>query len=148
MRIVLGVIGHVSRSDIFDPLLCRYIERAHAYVEIDRQEFRSEQALFEKIRREQARTSPWTVLLDSRGREFTSEQFARHIGKLRDSGRQKAFFAIGPAGGWSPDAKDNADGLLSLGSLTLPHELAAVVLAEQIYRAFTILAGHPYHLGH
>jgi 23S rRNA (pseudouridine1915-N3)-methyltransferase len=56
--------------------------------------------------------------------------------------------AIGPADGWSAEARQRADLLLSLGRMTLPHQLARVVLAEQVYRAFTILAGHPYHSGH
>jgi 23S rRNA (pseudouridine1915-N3)-methyltransferase len=56
--------------------------------------------------------------------------------------------AIGPADGWSDTARQRADLLLSLGRITLPHQLARVVLAEQVYRAFTILAGHPYHSGH
>jgi 23S rRNA (pseudouridine1915-N3)-methyltransferase len=57
-------------------------------------------------------------------------------------------FAIGPADGWSVNARDQANLLLSFGRITLPHQLARVVLAEQVYRAFTILAGHPYHSGH
>jgi 23S rRNA (pseudouridine1915-N3)-methyltransferase len=56
--------------------------------------------------------------------------------------------AIGPADGWSDAARARAGLLLSFGSITLPHQLARVVLAEQIYRALTILAGHPYHSGH
>ena len=59
-----------------------------------------------------------------------------------------AVLAIGPANGWAAAARDAADMRLSLGAMTLPHELAALVLAEQVYRASTILQGHPYHLGH
>jgi len=55
---------------------------------------------------------------------------------------------VGPADGWSAEARNRAQLLLSLGAMTLPHELARVVLAEQVYRACTILAGHPYHSGH
>jgi len=58
------------------------------------------------------------------------------------------LFAVGPADGWSAEARNRAQLLLSLGAMTLPHELARVVLAEQVYRACTILAGHPYHSGH
>ena len=57
-------------------------------------------------------------------------------------------FAIGPADGWSSVARQRANLLFSLGRITLPHQLARVVLAEQVYRAFTILSGHPYHSGH
>ena len=63
-------------------------------------------------------------------------------------GAQQIVFAIGPADGWSKDARGRAQLLLSFGPLTLAHALARVVLAEQLYRAFTILAGHPYHAGH
>jgi 23S rRNA (pseudouridine1915-N3)-methyltransferase len=58
------------------------------------------------------------------------------------------MLAIGPADGWSVAARQRADLLVSFGRLTLPHQLARVVLAEQVYRALTILAGHPYHTGH
>ena len=58
------------------------------------------------------------------------------------------IFAIGPPNGWSEAATRQAQTMLSLGRMTLPHELARLVLAEQLYRAFTILSGHPYHTGH
>lgn len=79
---------------------------------------------------------------------MTSEAFAAWIGGRRDSGAQHLVFAIGPADGWSDPIRQRADLLLSLGSMTLAHALARLVLAEQLYRAFTILAGHPYHAVH
>jgi 23S rRNA (pseudouridine1915-N3)-methyltransferase len=88
------------------------------------------------------------VLLDSRGKQYSSEEFAGRIGQLRDEGTQRLVLAVGPADGWSAEARQRADLLFSLGRITLPHQLARVVLAEQVYRAFTILAGHPYHSGH
>ncbi len=88
------------------------------------------------------------VLLDNRGRNQSTEQFAEWLRRQRDSGTQRLIFAVGPANGWSEASRERAGLLLSLGSMTLPHELAVVVLAEQIYRAFTIIEGHPYHLGH
>jgi len=88
------------------------------------------------------------VLLDSRGRSMTSEAFAAWLGARRDEGVQHVVFAIGPASGWSDAARKRAGLLLSLGPMTLAHSLARLVLAEQIYRAFTILSGHPYHTGH
>jgi 23S rRNA (pseudouridine1915-N3)-methyltransferase len=88
------------------------------------------------------------VLLDSRGTAFSSEELAAWLGTRRDSGQQMIVFAIGPPSGWSERAPKQAQTLLSLGRITLAHELARLVLAEQLYRAFTILAGHPYHTGH
>ena len=85
------------------------------------------------------------VLLDERGRAMTSQQFAAWLGRERDEGRQRIVFAIGPADGWPAESKKHAGLLLSLGAMTMAHELARVVLCEQLYRALTILAGHPYH---
>jgi 23S rRNA (pseudouridine1915-N3)-methyltransferase len=79
---------------------------------------------------------------------MTSESFAGWLGARRDEGAQQIVFAIGPASGWSQAARERATLLLSLGTLTLAHALARLVIAEQLYRAFTILAGHPYHTGH
>ena len=88
------------------------------------------------------------ILLDSRGKQLSSEGFAERIGRYRDSSTQTLVLAIGPANGWCKSTHARAALLLSLGAITLPHELARAVLAEQIYRAMTILAGHPYHCGH
>lgn len=98
------------------------------------------------------RSMPLLLLLDSRGRSFSSGQFAHWLQKEQEKATRHLFFAVGPADGWSDIARESVSHgrglLLSLGPMTLPHELAAVVLAEQIYRAFTIIEGHPYHLGH
>jgi 23S rRNA (pseudouridine1915-N3)-methyltransferase len=100
------------------------------------------------IARLQGRTAAVFVLLDSRARQMTSEAFAAWLGARRDQGAQHIVFAIGPADGWSQAARDRAQLLLSLGPMTLAHPLARLVMAEQLYRAFTILSGHPYHIGH
>ncbi len=102
----------------------------------------------EWVARQQGRTAPVCVLLDSRGRSMTSEAFASWLESRRDEGTQHLVFAVGPASGWTDAARKRANLLLSLGPMTLAHALARLVLAEQIYRAWTILAGHPYHTGH
>jgi 23S rRNA (pseudouridine1915-N3)-methyltransferase len=79
---------------------------------------------------------------------MSSEAFAAWIGNRRDDGTQHLVFAVGPADGWSPVARERAQLLLSLGPMTMAHSLARLVVAEQIYRATTILCGHPYHSGH
>jgi len=110
--------------------------------------FRTEQALLDWLQRIEGRTPAITVLLDSRGRQMTSESFAAWLGTRRDQGAQQIVCAVGPASGWSDAARSRAQLLLSLGPMTMAHALARLVMAEQLYRAFTILAGHPYHTGH
>lgn len=85
------------------------------------------------------------VALDEAGKTMTSEAFARWLGARRDEGRRSVAFLIGGADGHGTAALERAALKLSLGPMTLPHGLARIVLAEQIYRAATILAGHPYH---
>jgi 23S rRNA (pseudouridine1915-N3)-methyltransferase len=88
------------------------------------------------------------VLLDSRGQQFSSEAFARFLGEYEERNPLPLILAIGPADGFSDAALRAAERTVSLGTMTLAHELARVVLLEQLYRAFTILKGHPYHSGH
>ena len=85
------------------------------------------------------------VALDENGRHYTSEVFANRIGHLRDNGMRVLSFVIGGADGLHDSVLKRADYSLCLGVMTLPHQLVRVVLAEQLYRAATILAGHPYH---
>ena len=85
------------------------------------------------------------VLLDERGRQLSSEEFAVLLGKWRDEGVREARFLIGAADGHDNAARDKADLLIAFGALTWPHMLARAMLAEQLWRATSILAGHPYH---
>jgi 23S rRNA (pseudouridine1915-N3)-methyltransferase len=84
-------------------------------------------------------------VLDGEGKSLSSEAFARLLAKTRDSGVKSAAFLIGGPDGHGAETMTAATVRLSLGPLTLPHGLARVVLVEQLYRAATILAGHPYH---
>jgi len=86
-----------------------------------------------------------TVLLDERGKQLSSEEFAAILGKWRDEGVREARFLIGAADGHGEAAREQADLLIAFGALTWPHLLARAMLAEQLYRATSILAGHPYH---
>jgi 23S rRNA (pseudouridine1915-N3)-methyltransferase len=137
-----------TKSEATDRLIADYIERATRYVPCDSELFDSETALINWLSRQPGRAPVYAILLDSRGQQFSSDEFAAHLGRIRDEGVQRLVLAIGPADGWSPAARQRANLLFSLGRMTLPHQLARVVLAEQVYRALTILAGHPYHSGH
>ena len=151
MKVTLAAISprrSRSKSDAIDRLIADYVQRASRYVACDTQAFDSESLLLEWLEQQPGRARPYAILLDSRGKQLSSEDFAARFGRLRDDGIQHLVLAIGPADGWSATARQRADLLFSLGLITLPHELARVVLAEQLYRALTILAGHPYHSGH
>lgn len=84
------------------------------------------------------------IALDERGKDWTTQQLADQLQRWRDSAEDVAF-AIGGADGLDTDLKQEARTLLRLSSMTLPHSLARVMLAEQLYRASSMLAGHPYH---
>ena len=84
------------------------------------------------------------VVLDERGKPCSTSDFARHIERWKQNGRDVAF-VIGGADGTARELQQHADLLLSLSPLTLPHGLCRIVLAEQLYRAVSLLAGHPYH---
>ena len=86
-----------------------------------------------------------TVLLDERGESLSSEQFAEALGRWRDEGVREARFLIGAADGHDDAVRRGADLLIAFGKATWPHLLARAMLAEQLYRATSILAGHPYH---
>ncbi len=136
------------KSDATDRLFDDYLTRATRYIPCSSQLFDSEPAFLDWIDRQPGRAAAYAILLDSRGQQLTSTDFAARLGRLRDDGTQRLVLAIGPADGWSAAARTRANLLFSLGLITLPHELARIVLAEQVYRALTILAGHPYHSGH
>jgi 23S rRNA (pseudouridine1915-N3)-methyltransferase len=149
MLFTLTHIGARSRAgDEFNSLTALYVERTSAFMPCDTASFRSQRDFVEWLSRKQARAPLVPVLLDSRGRQMNSEAFAAWIGARRDQGTRHIVFAVGPADGWSADSREKAHLLLSVGPMTLPHSLARLVLAEQLYRACTILAGHPYHTGH
>lgn len=85
------------------------------------------------------------VLLDERGKNLSSEEFAAILGKWRDEGVRETRFLIGAADGHDEASRREADLLIAFGKATWPHLMARAMLAEQLYRATTILSGHPYH---
>jgi len=137
-----------TKEPAIEALTSEYLQRISRFVPTESRELSSESAMLKLTDHAGGRTTPVLVLLDGRGRQFTSEEFAELLRDQQDRGTQNLYFAIGPADGFSDQARASADLILSFGKMTLAHELARVVLLEQIYRAFTILKGHPYHTGH
>lgn len=156
MRIWIATVGARPR-DAFNDLAQRYVERmapllpgSGAKAQVDVPVYPTEEALWQAVERERTRTVPLVVLLDERGQRMGSAEFASWLGRERDGGRQLVIFAVGPADGWGEQraaisGRRPESMRLSLGPMTMAHELARVVLCEQVYRALTILAGHPYH---
>jgi 23S rRNA (pseudouridine1915-N3)-methyltransferase len=149
MKILLSVISpkRAPSGPAMD-LVQLYLDRARHYVQCAFRALPSEAKLLEHLEDNVTRTRPVLLLADSRGQQFSSEELAAAIGSYQDGGTQQMIFAIGPADGWSAAALKVATRTVAFGRITLPHELAAVVAAEQIYRALTIRSGHPYHSGH
>jgi len=92
-----------------------------------------------------ARPDSLIVALDEKGAGWSSRQLAEKIGQWRDQGRRETVFMLGPADGLNDELRQRSDVLLSLGPMTWPHLLARAMLAEQLWRGVSILAGHPYH---
>lgn len=149
MKITLAHVGgRTGSKDGFEQAVKEYLDRCSGFARCETAEFRSEAALLQALARQRGRSPAVVVLLDGQGRQMTSEAFAAWLGARRDEGAQEIVFAIGPADGWSAEARARAATVLSLGTMTMAHRLARLVMAEQIYRAVTILTGHPYHGGH
>ena len=149
MNLTLAQVGPRPNSrDAIDSLTTTYLKRCSIFAKASSEFFKTETALLQWLDKQQGRTLAIPVLLDSRGRQLTSEGFAEWLGTRRDEGAQHIVFAIGPADGWSPEARTRARLLLSIGTFTLAHALARLVMAEQLYRTSTILTNHPYHSGH
>ena len=147
MKIRIAWIGKTKESAI-QAITDEYLRRLGHYAEVEGVALKDEAALLKLCARDARPARHALVLLDSRGRQLSSEELAKWIGDYQDRNSLPLLFAIGPANGFTDEARQAATLVLSLGRMTLAHELARVVLLEQLYRAFTILKGHPYHLGH
>jgi 23S rRNA (pseudouridine1915-N3)-methyltransferase len=145
VKLKIAWIGK-TKDPAIQSLTTEYLNRISRYVEVEGLPLADEAALLKL--RDKSRPVHTLVLLDSKGKELSSEEFAEFLQNHQDRNPQPLVLAIGPADGFSDAARKAANTNLSLGKMTLPHELARVVLLEQVYRAFTILKGHPYHSGH
>ena len=141
MKIRLVMLGKTRRAEL-RALLDDYLSRIRHHNDIQALELRDASAA--PLRRLQLDPAATVVLLDAAGKQLTSEQFARWLADLRDRGTRELVFLCGAAEGFPEALSRRATAKLSLSTLTLSHELARVVLAEQLYRAFASLSGHPY----
>ena len=149
MQISLVHIGpRAGSKGDFESAVQDYLERCSSVARCGSEGFRTEEAFLGWLDRLQGRTQVIVVLLDSRGKQMSSEAFGEWLGARRNEGSQHIVFAVGPANGWSDETRSRARFLLSFGPMTIAHALARLLMAEQIYRACTILTGHPYHCGH
>jgi 23S rRNA (pseudouridine1915-N3)-methyltransferase len=140
MKIQLVMLGKTRRAEC-RTMLDDYAGRIRRYAEIELQELREDSAALKKL---EFLSGATVVLLDAAGKQHTSAEFAKWLGRERDRGIRDVIFLCGGAEGFPETLRSRVNAKISLSSLTMPHELARVMLAEQIYRGFAVLAGHPY----
>lgn len=141
MKIRLVMLGKTRRPEM-RALVEDYAKRIRHYADVEINELRDESpAALRKLKIDPAAV---VVLLDASGKQHTSQSFARWLGEMRDRGVRELCFYCGSAEGFPEELSRGKALRISLSTLTMPHEFARVVLAEQIYRAFAILSGHPY----
>ncbi len=140
MKVRLLMLGKTRRPEM-RALLDDYMARIRHHCEVEAVELRDSAAAWRKMA---LGPSAAVVLLDAGGKRFTSEEFAKWLGERRERGTRELVFLCGDAEGFPPELRRRAEMKFSLTPLTLSHELARVVLAEQLYRAFAILSGSPY----
>ncbi len=146
MKIKIAWIGKTKEPAI-QALTDEYLKRIARYADVTGLAVKDEEAVVSLARGARQKERPRLIILDSQGRQFSSEELAQWLEREQVQALP-LLFAIGGADGFSEAARREASLTLSLGKMTLPHELARVVLLEQIYRAFTVLKNHPYHVGH
>jgi 23S rRNA (pseudouridine1915-N3)-methyltransferase len=140
MRVRLLMLGKTRRPEL-RALLEDYVKRIARSCPTEVQEARDAQAVLKRLDADRAAAA---VLLDAGGKSGDSEALARWLGDQRDRGTREIVFVCGDASGFPAAIRERVPQKLSLSSMTYSHELARVMLAEQLYRAFAILAGSPY----
>ena len=147
MKLTIAWIGK-TKNPAIQSLTDEYVKRLRQFAEVEGVSLKDETALLKLCGRDGRGARSGLILFDSRGKQLSSEEFAQFLRERQERNPAPLVFAIGPADGFSETALKQADSAVSLGKMTIAHELARIVVLEQIYRAFTILKGHPYHLGH
>jgi 23S rRNA (pseudouridine1915-N3)-methyltransferase len=140
MRIRLLMLGRMRHPEL-RTVLEDYVKRIGRANPIEVMEVRDGEAAVKKLDAERAAI---TVLLDAGGKTLDSEAFAKWIGEQRDRGTREMIFVCGDADGFPEGLRQRIKQKISLSAMTYSHEMARVMLAEQIYRAFAILSGSPY----
>jgi 23S rRNA (pseudouridine1915-N3)-methyltransferase len=142
VKIKVAWVGKTKEAAI-QSLSDEYLKRISHYAEIDGVAVKDEAAILALAVGSRCKL----ILLDARGKQYSSEEFAGLL-EREQVNAVPLLFAVGGSDGFGDTTRRSAALVLSLGKMTLAHELARVVLLEQIYRGFTILKGHPYHMGH
>jgi 23S rRNA (pseudouridine1915-N3)-methyltransferase len=141
MKIHLVMLGKTRRPEI-RALLDDYLARIRRFADVQLTELREESAA--SLRKLSLDSAATIILLDDAGQPQSSAQFAARLREMRDCGAREIVFLCGGAQGFPEALRRRATQKLSLSSLTFSHELARAMLVEQLYRAFAMLAGHPY----
>jgi 23S rRNA (pseudouridine1915-N3)-methyltransferase len=134
------MLGKTRRPEMRG-VLDDYVKRIGRWCPIEISEVRDGEAAVKKLEADRAAT---VVLLDTAGKNLDSNALAKWLGELRDRGTREVIFLCGDADGFPDNLRQRAHQKLSLSAMTFSHELARVMLAEQLYRAFAILSGSPY----
>jgi 23S rRNA (pseudouridine1915-N3)-methyltransferase len=140
MRILLLMLGKTRRPEMRE-ILDDYVKRIGYQIPIEIAEVRDAAAALKKLDADHAAT---VVLLDAAGKAYSSEAFAKWLADHRDRSTRQITFVCGDANGFPDEFRARGQTKLSLSAMTFSHELARVMLAEQLYRAFAILSGSPY----
>lgn len=158
MRLRIAAVGRLKAGPERE-LLDRYLERVNAVgrglglAPLDAVEVSESSARrpADRMKEEAVALKKWSItgarriVLDARGKSLSSEDFAKRLLALRENGAPAVLFLIGGADGLAEEVRKDADFTLAFGAATFPHQLVRILLVEQIYRALTILSGHPYH---
>lgn len=155
MEIVLLSVGKISSSwiqqgiELYEKRIVRYIKFSSVIIP----DIKNSKSLsIENIKEEEGKIicsnfnqSDYVVLMDEKGKEHTSRGFAEWVQKQMNTGRKRLVLVIGGPYGFSQEVYSRADSMIALSKMTFTHEMAKLLLSEQIYRAMTILKGEPYH---
>ena len=139
MKLRVISIGKFSLKAL-SPLCADYTHRIKKYSNFEWIVVKSAAEISRKIN-----SGDYTVVLDERGEEWSSKELADWFAKQQLHAMPQITFCVGPAEGWPEEIRKRANKILSLSRMTLQHEQSLLILLEQIYRAFTILKGEPYH---